>query len=55
VRAVLQSGGEPNEAQREHIDRFVAAFVLKKGTPPAGHWKVPGVGYVIFIKKVLEK
>jgi hypothetical protein len=38
----------PNAAEREHIDRFVAAFLLKKGCVPAGHWKVPRVGYCVF-------
>lgn len=41
---------EPTETEREHIDRFVASFLAKKGGPPAGHWKVPGVGYVVFHK-----
>lgn len=39
----------PTEAEREHIDRFVASFLAKKGVPPAGHWRVPGVGYCIFL------
>lgn len=36
--------------ERECVDRFVAAFVLKKGLPPAGNWRVPGVGYCSFFK-----
>jgi len=35
--------------EREHVDRFVAAFVAKKGCSPAGHWRVPRVGYCVFI------
>jgi hypothetical protein len=40
----------PDEAEREHLDRFVAAFVAKKDGPPAGTWRVPGVGYCVFLK-----
>lgn len=40
----------PSDDERKLIDRFVSAFVAKKGTPPAGHWKVPGVGYCVFWK-----
>lgn len=36
--------------ERAYIDQFVATFVAKKGEPPAGHWKVPGVGYCVFYK-----
>jgi hypothetical protein len=28
---------KPTEEERKDIDRFVAAFVAKKGCPPAGH------------------
>jgi hypothetical protein len=38
------------DAEREHLDRFVAAFVAKRGLPPAGNWRVPGVGYCSFFK-----
>lgn len=50
---VYLSGSKPRkltEAERPALDRFVAAFVAKKGGPPAGHWKVPGVGYCVFLK-----
>jgi hypothetical protein len=40
----------PDEAERSHIDRFVAAFLAKKALPPAGTWRVPGVGYCVFLK-----
>lgn len=40
----------PTDDERQRIDSFVAAFVAKKGGPPAGHWKVPGVGYCVFYK-----
>jgi hypothetical protein len=36
--------------ERAALDRFVAAFVAKKGLPPAGNWRVPGVGYCSFYK-----
>jgi hypothetical protein len=44
----------PSDAEREHIDRFVAAFVAKKGLPPAGSWRVPGVGYCHFFKTRID-
>jgi hypothetical protein len=44
----------PSDEERAHIDRFVAAFVLKKNGPPAGHWKVPGVGYCVFLRSRVE-
>jgi hypothetical protein len=45
----------PSDAERVHIDRFVAAFVVKKGLPPAGSWRVPGVGYCHFFKTRIER
>lgn len=44
----------PSPAELEHIDQFVASFLAKKGAPPAGHWKVPGVGYCVFLNPVDE-
>ena len=41
--------------EREHIDRFVAAFLAKKGVMPAGDWRVPGVGYCAFYKIPVER
>jgi hypothetical protein len=41
---------KPSRGERKHIDRFVAAFVVKKGGPPAGTWRVPRVGYCHFLK-----
>lgn len=45
---IQATGQMPTAEQQEHIDRFVAAFVAKKGGPPAGNWRVPGVGYCVF-------
>jgi hypothetical protein len=45
---VQRENAEPTAEERERIDRFVAAFVAKKGGLPAGTWRVPGVGYCIF-------
>lgn len=44
----------PTAEEQTALDRFVAAFLLKKGTPPAGSWRVPGVGYCIFYKQPLN-
>jgi len=40
----------PTEAEQKHIDRFVEAFLAKKNVLPAGHWRVPGAGYCVFLK-----
>jgi hypothetical protein len=47
---LLRERRELTTEEREHVDRFVAAFVAKYGTPPAGNWRVPGVGYCSFFK-----
>ena len=47
---VQERGAPPTAAEREHIDRFVAAFLAKKGVLPSGDWKVPGVGYCVFLR-----
>jgi hypothetical protein len=39
---------DPTPEERERIDRFVAAFLAKKGVAPVGDWRVPGVGYCSF-------
>jgi hypothetical protein len=44
----------PTTEEREHIDRFIAAFVAKKGGPPAGTWRVPRVGYCHFMRTRLH-
>jgi hypothetical protein len=53
---VLTDGGSRavSEEERPHLEAFLAAFLAKKGTPPAGHWRVPGVGYVVFLRTPLE-
>jgi len=51
TRVLIQAtGAPPTDEQRQQIDSFVAAFVAKKGLPPAGNWRVPGVGYCVFWK-----
>jgi hypothetical protein len=40
---------KPTDDEQERIDRFLAAFIAKKGCPPAGHWRVPRVGYCVFL------
>lgn len=51
---VTDSGSRAvTDAERPALDSFVAAFIAKKSEPPAGHWRVPGVGYCIFLKTPL--
>jgi hypothetical protein len=57
ITYVYLSGSNPRklrEAERPALDRFVAAFVNKKGVSPAGHWKVPRVGYCVFLGTRLD-
>ena len=52
---VADAGARPvAETERAALDAFIAAFVAKKGGPPAGHWRVPGVGYCVFLRTPLE-
>jgi hypothetical protein len=44
----------PTAEEQQAVDRFVAAFMLKKGVPPASTWRVPGVGYCLFLKTPLD-
>lgn len=52
IVSVLDGGPhEPTADEQVFIDRFVAAFLAKKNGPPAGHWRVPGVGMCVFYLK----
>lgn len=45
---------EVADTEQLALDAFVTAFVAKKSVPPAGHWRVPGVGYCLFSKTPLD-
>ena len=45
---------EVREEERAALDAFVSAFLAKKGVPPASTWRVPGVGYCLFLKTRLD-
>ena len=45
VRVWKSGGFDLTPAEGEAVTRFLASFVAKKGQPPAGEWRVPGVGY----------
>lgn len=50
VEVRLKHGLGMTPERRTAIERFLAAFVAKKGLPPAGEWRVPGVGYCFFVR-----